>query len=111
MRASAIAWTACPPGNRGNDGERIGGSDGRCFFGRQVAQIFVVQIQVNKGAQLSFMGKQVLAQFGMSLGQLAQGLGDGGGAYLDGVPPLHEGTQRRGDKDGHVFLKDLASTP
>jgi hypothetical protein len=36
-------------------------------FAGQIAHIFVVQINVHKGAQLAFAGEQVLAQVGKRL--------------------------------------------
>ena len=74
-----------PAGDRGDDGERIGGSDGGCLLGGQVADVFVVQIQVNKCAHLALGGEQVLAEIGMRVGEGFESPGDGGRVDFYGV--------------------------
>src|SRR5947209_3570786 len=56
-----------PAGDGRDDGERVGRTDLGGFLRRKIAHVLVVQVQVNKGAQLALAGEQVAAQFGMMI--------------------------------------------
>src|SRR5579871_5432136 len=90
------------PGNRGDDRERVGRSHRRGFLCRQIAHILVVQVQVNKGAQLSLPGEQVLLQFGMVAREPAEGVGNRGRIHVHAVAPAYISTQGSWYEDDHV---------
>src|ERR1035437_9123556 len=69
----------------GDDGKRVGGCyRSRCLFGK-IAHIFVVEVQVNKGAHLSLVVEQVFVQLGIGLGEAVECFADGRGVDFYGV--------------------------
>ena len=51
----------------------------------QVADVFVVQVDVDEAAQLAFIVEELLAQVGILRGQRGQHFADGGAGELDGI--------------------------
>ena len=83
-----------PAGDGGDDGERVSGGNAGGLFCGQVANVFVVQVEVNKGAQFSLGGEEVLAQLGVGPGERSESFGDGCRLDFDGGWPPAKG--RRG---------------
>jgi hypothetical protein len=82
-----------PSGDGGNDGKRVGGADGGGLLGGQVADVFVVQIQVNKSAHFALRGEEMFAQFGMRPGE---GFGDVGALISTESWPAASGAKEWG---------------
>jgi len=96
------AWpSGSASGDGRNDGEGIIRGNGRLLLGRQIAHIFVVEIQIHKGTHLTFAGEQMLAQVGVGLRQLIERASNSSGRYFYSVVARREGTQRRGYVDSH----------
>ncbi len=64
------------PGDGRHDGNVITVFQGRRFL-LQVADVFVVEIEVNEGAQFALVGVEVLAQVGMQRDERIHGFADG----------------------------------
>jgi hypothetical protein len=63
-----VLSSAC---NRGNDGDGIGFLD-RSRVLAQVANVLIVQIDIDEGSQLAVFGEQMLAQIGMLGNEIVQ---------------------------------------
>jgi hypothetical protein len=72
-----------PAGDGGDDAERVGCGYGGCFFLWQVAHIFIVQVEVNEGANFALGGEKVIAQIGMRMREAGESVGDCAGVDLD----------------------------
>src|SRR6516164_3705660 len=78
----AIKTSEAPAGNRRHDGKRVALFHSRLVL-LEIANVFVVQIQVHEGAQLAFVAVQVLPQVRIGRSQYVQGLSDRGGLHID----------------------------
>src|SRR5580698_8944289 len=74
----APAHAAASAGYRGDDGEGVGFLDRRLFALRQVANVFVVEVQVDEGAQLPVGRVEMLQEVGVIRGERGERFGDGG---------------------------------
>ncbi len=91
-------------GDGGDDGEFVGGGDGGGFAGGEVADVFVVEVDVDKGAELAFRGEEVLLQRGVRGSERGEGVGNSGAFDGDGGLLVSEGAQRGGDVNLHVVI-------
>src|SRR5215469_2501686 len=91
-----------PAGDRWNDRKRVARVDGGGFFLRKIANVFVVQIQVNKSAHPAFAAKEVLAQFRPFECEGVQGPRHGGRVDFDLSLTADVLTERSRDEDDHV---------
>jgi hypothetical protein len=74
---SAFTWTVSPTGNRRDDGEFVGCSDRGGFFFGKITKIFVVEIDVDEGAELALVAEELLLQIGILGGEVGEDLSDG----------------------------------
>ena len=92
-----------PAGDGGDDAQRVSGGDGGGFLPGKVTDVFVVQINIHKGADFALGGEEVLAQIGVRLGELVNGAGNRGRVDLDGALALGVGAEGRGNEDLHDY--------
>jgi len=105
VRPRAVLETATTAASYGgDDGEFVGGGGGGGFAGGEVADIFVVEVDVDEGAELAFRGEEVLLQRGVRGGERGEGVGNGGAFDGDGGLLVSEGAQRGGDVNLHVVI-------
>ena len=71
------AWAGAA-GDGGDDGECIGRLGGGGLFFREVADVFIVQVEVDEGAELAVVREEVALELGVRAGELVEGGGDGG---------------------------------
>ena len=74
----------CPSGDRRDDADRVAGRDRRLLL-LQVADIFVVQIDVDEAAQLALLVEQMVLQPGVLLRQIGEQLAHRRAVSLDRV--------------------------
>src|SRR5581483_1191995 len=67
----------------------------------QVADIFVVEVHVDKGTQLTVLGIKMAAQLGMCRGELPEGIPHGAGLHLDGIFLIRILAERSRNQDFH----------
>src|SRR5579859_1754787 len=98
-KTGGCALTAA--GDGWDDGEFVvvGGFGG--FLAGQIADVVVVEVDVDEGAQLAVGGVEVLAEVGICGDQLGQSLADGVSGNVYGLLASGVGAQRRGDMDVH----------
>src|ERR1700687_262962 len=96
----AIAKTSC---NRRHDADRVAVFCWGIFF-RQIANIFVVHINVHEAAQLSVLGKQMLTQVSKFGRQPPQRFADGPRFHLRRIALSCIGAQRRRNNHFHSHL-------
>ena len=63
-------------GDGGDDGELVGGGGGGIFLGWKVADVVVVEVEVDEGAQLALGGVEVLLHGGVRGDERSQAFGD-----------------------------------
>ena len=88
-------------GNAGDDGEFVGGGDGGFFLGGEIADVVVVEVDVDEGAQLALGGEEVLLHGGEGRGESGEPFGYGGAIDGDGLLLVGVGAQRGGDVNVH----------
>jgi hypothetical protein len=71
-----------PSGNAGHDHQAIIGLD-RCIQILQVTDIFAVQVEIDKGAQVFLAVEEVLAEVGVLLHQAIHSFRDGAASDFD----------------------------
>ena len=101
-----------PAGHRRDDADRVAGLERRLIL-LQVADVFVVDVDVDEAAQLAFVVEQMLLQAAKPRRQVCKQLADGRAVELDDVELVGERTQRCGnvDFDGHVRLVQRLVAP
>lgn len=77
-------------GDGGNDGEFIVSRDRAVFFGGEVTDVVIVEVDVDEGAERAVGGEEVLLHGGVGCGERSEALGyrgafDGDGIFLVGV--------------------------
>jgi|SRR5437868_12487536 len=83
--ASTTARGRAAAGDRRNNAQVVTLFD-RCGFSLgKIANVIIIQVKIYKASQLAFVGIQVLAQLGMPLRQLTQGVTNGAPADIDGI--------------------------
>src|SRR5438105_7926541 len=87
------------PGNAGHDGHRVSRLDGRVAL-RQLADVAIVHVYVDKATQASILGEQVTLEPGVLAGKLLQQLAHVSPFQLEHVATAHVGAQRRGNQYG-----------
>ena len=94
-------------GDRRDDAQRVAGLHRR-LLAIEVADVFVVQVDVDEAAQLALVVVEVLLQPFVSRRQLSEQLADGGAVDFDDVLLAGEGPKGRGDIDlgGHSQIDD-----
>ena len=102
-RCSLAATTAAGDGR--DDGELVGGGDGGGFFGGEIADVVVVEVEVDEGAEVAFGGEEVLLHGGVCGDEGGEAFGDGGGGDGDGLLLVGEGSERGGDVNLHGSLE------
>src|SRR5215469_728833 len=90
-------------GDGGDDGEFVGVADGGCFFFREVAEVFVVEVDVDEGAELAFAGEKLLLKLGKLGGQRCEDVGDGAAGDADRLGSAGVHAERCGDVDVHAL--------
>ncbi len=92
-------------GDRRDDGERVGFFYRRIFLVVEVADVFVVEIDVDEGAQSSFIRVEMFAQLGELRGKGGERFGDGFRGDVDDGLTAGEGAEWSGDVNLHdAFL-------
>src|ERR1700729_1161120 len=89
-------------GDGGDDGEFIGVGDGGVFFGGEVADVVVVEVDVDEGAEFALGVEEVLAKFRVGGGELGEHRADGRAGDGDGFFAVGVGAQRCRDVDVHA---------
>jgi hypothetical protein len=104
------AWTAARDGR--DDGDLGGIVDGGAFLFGEIADVFVVEVEVDEGAELAFGGVEVLAHGREALDEGGESFADGGAGDGDGLLPLGEGAKRGWDVNlhGSIMTRDLGVT-
>src|ERR1700687_1441808 len=74
---------------------------GRGVLFRQIANVFVVDVDVYEAAQLAVFGKKMFAQIGELRRQVAEGFPDSGRVELRGITLSGVHAKRRGNHDLH----------
>jgi hypothetical protein len=91
-------------GDAGDDGELVGIGDGGFFLGGKIANVVVVEVDVDEGAELAFGGVEVVLQGRMRGGESGEAGGDGGGFDGDSLLLVGVSAQRGGDVDLHDVI-------
>ena len=68
----------------------------------EVADVVVVEVDVDEGAELALGGEEVLLEVGVGGGELREDCVDGGAGDGDGLSAAGVGAQRSGDVDLHA---------
>src|SRR5688500_2096791 len=84
------------PGNRRNNAERVAALH-RCLLLLQIADVLVVQVDIDEVPQLALLRVEVLLQAVVLLRQVGEELADGGAADFDGLELVGERAERRGN--------------
>src|ERR1700733_8777618 len=98
---STTTGTGGAAGDGGDDGEVGGVGDGGVFLGGEVADVVVVEVDVDEGAELALGGEEVLAELGVGGGELGEHCADGRAGDGDGLFAVCVGAQRCRDVDVH----------
>ena len=85
-----------PTGDGRDDGEFVVALERGLVLERQVADVVVIDIDVDEGAELAVGGEEVLLQGRVGLRELLQGVADGGRVELDGGLLAGEAAERVG---------------
>src|SRR5580692_7596988 len=100
------ALTAAGDGR--DDGQLVALGNGGGLLGRQVADVVIVEVDVDERPQLAFGGVEVLAQLGIGGDQLAQCVADGGPGNIDCGLTAGVRAQRRWNVDLHTCSFSIA---
>src|SRR5207302_10484664 len=87
------------PGNAGNDRHGVSRLDGRVAL-RQLADVAIVHVYVDKATQASILGEQVTLEPGVLAGKLLQQLAHVSPFPLEHDATAHVGARRRGNELG-----------
>src|ERR1035437_4085349 len=99
---SSGPFSVRPSGDGGDQRERVG-VGGRGGVLAEVADVFVVEVDVDEAAQFAFIVEDLLAQIGVLGGERGEYFAHGGAGDGDGILLRGELTQRRRDQYfGHV---------
>src|SRR6516165_9651539 len=88
--------------NRRDDGEFVASGDGGVLLGREVPQIFVVDVDVDEGAELALCSEELLLEFRKLRGERGQDVGDGCSRDADRLGSAGVDAERCGDVDVHA---------
>src|ERR1700729_4357470 len=88
-------------GDGGDDGEFVGVGDGGVFFGGEIADVVVVEVDVDEGAEFALGGEEGLAEVGGGGGELGEHCADGRAGDGDGLFAVGVGAQRCRNVDVH----------
>jgi hypothetical protein len=89
-------------GDGGDDGELVICGNGSRFFFRKIAEVFVVEVDVDEGAELAIVAEELLLQRGVLGGEVGKDLSDcrtGNGYRLSSGG---KGAERRWDVNVHA---------
>src|SRR5215472_16749619 len=97
--------TTTAAGDGGNDADGVAIFGGSVFF-REIANVFVVDVDIDEAAQPAVLGEQVLAKVGVLRGEMAERFADGASAELGRVPLARVRAERGWNHDfhGHWFF-------
>ena len=84
--APSPGWLV-PAGDGGDDGKLVAFLRRGSILSGEVADVVVVEVDVDEGAQLAVAGVEVLAERGVGAGELFQRFADGGAGDADGGLP------------------------
>ena len=91
-------------GDGGDDGEFVRGGDGGVFLGGEVADVVVVEVDVDEGPQLALWRIEVLLHRGMRGDERGEAFVHGGAGDRDSFLLVSVGAQRGGDVYFHGLI-------
>src|SRR5579871_1697549 len=100
---STTTGESATAGDGGDDADGVAVFGGSGLFG-EVANVFVVDVDIDEAAQLSIFGEEVLAQIAELRCESAEGFANGAGADFGGVTLARVDPERRWNHYFHCHL-------
>ncbi len=104
MRSYSWGLATTTAGDGGDDGEFVRGGDGGVFLGRKVADVVVIEVEVDEGAKLTFGGVEVRLHSRVGGDERGEPLGYSGAFDRDSFVFVGVSAQRGGDMDLHKLI-------